>query len=209
MSTGTSPNLSSLPLGALLDQVGAKTPIPGGGSIVPVIGALGASLGTMAVNYSLGRPDLAAHQPALSAAFSTLERSRALLAELAQEDMRAYIALNAAMKLPRGDPRRAAELPALADAAAQVPLTVMATCGDLLRLFESIAAMVNRHLLSDLAIAAILAEAAARASRWNVAINAPLMDPRAGAERLALADVMLRAAVGRLEAIENACRNTG
>ena len=53
----------------------------------------------------------------------------------------------------------------------QIPMAVVAASVDLLRLFDTLATRTNRYLRSDLAIAAVLADATARSSRWNVLIN--------------------------------------
>jgi formiminotetrahydrofolate cyclodeaminase len=153
-----------------LAQTAAKTPTPGGGAVASAVGALGAALAQMVVSYSLGKKNLADHQSKLAEAAHVLERGRAVLLELAEEDAAAYGLVNELQKLPEGDPRRA-HLPAANAASVQVPLAVMGTCVDLLRLFVSLATITNRHLRSDLAIAAILAEATVRASRWNVEVN--------------------------------------
>jgi len=46
---------------------------------------------------------------------------------------------------------------------------------DLLRLFMELVPRTNRMLRSDLGIAAVLADATARSSRWNIAVNAPAL----------------------------------
>jgi len=51
----------------------------------------------------------------------------------------------------------------------------MAAACDLLRHFERLASITNKHLRSDLAIAAVLADAVVRAGRWNVAVNLPML----------------------------------
>jgi formiminotetrahydrofolate cyclodeaminase len=124
----------------------------------------------MVVSYSVGKKSLAQHEPRLQESTKVLERARGLLLELADEDAAAYGTVNELSKLPEGDPRRAG-LPAATAASVQVPLAVMAACVDLLRHFETLAPITNKQLRSDLAIAAVLADATVRASRWNVAVN--------------------------------------
>jgi formiminotetrahydrofolate cyclodeaminase len=48
---------------------------------------------------------------------------------------------------------------------------VLALCAETLELCARLAGISNKHLLSDLAIAAVLLDACARSSRWNVLIN--------------------------------------
>ncbi|MBX3381359.1 MAG: cyclodeaminase/cyclohydrolase family protein [Phycisphaeraceae bacterium] len=155
-----------------LAAVAAKSPAPGGGAVASASGALAAALAQMVVNYSIGKRDLAEQQEELRLAAGKLERARALFLQLADEDAAAYSQLNALQKLPPGDARRAAELPEAERLAVQVPQSVAATAIDLLRHFEQLALITNRHLRTDLGIAADLAEATVRAALWNVRINA-------------------------------------
>ncbi|MBL8746546.1 MAG: cyclodeaminase/cyclohydrolase family protein [Phycisphaerae bacterium] len=198
-------DLRSLTFSELLDRVSAKTPAPGGGAVTASVAALAAALAQMTVNYSLGRKDLVAHAAKHESAIEQLERARWMLLELAVEDVRAYEELNEAMKTPKDDPARPALLAEKASAAIHPPMATIATCAELLRAFEMLAPITNRMLRSDLAIAAVYAEATARASRWNVKVNLPLVDP---AQRTRLdqeTDAMLTRAEASLRVIESAC----
>lgn len=162
----------------LLASIAAKTPTPGGGAVASATAALAAALAQMVVSFSIGKKNLVAHEPELRAAAMRLERSRELLLGLADEDAAAYSAVNELSRLPEDHPRRAAELPEALAASIQVPLSTAAACVELLRLLVSLSGTTNRHLRSDLAIAAILADAAVRASRCNVLANtASIPDP--------------------------------
>lgn len=165
--------LARIPFGDLLDQVAAKSPTPGGGAVASAVGALAAALAQMVLNYSVGKKSLAAHEPVLREHLAGLDRARALFLQLAAEDAAAYGLVNELARLPEGDARRLSELPDAVRASVQAPLATMAAGVETLRRFETLAAITNRHLRSDLAVAAILAEAAGRASRWNVLVNAP------------------------------------
>jgi len=171
MPNSAIPPLQLLPLHQFLAQTAAKTPTPGGGAVACVTGALAAALGQMVVNYSVGKKNLAEFEPSLRDAVARLERARGLLMQLADEDAAAYGAVNELSRLPEWDPRRVAELPDAQAASVQVPLATAAACVDLLRLFQQLVAITNKHLLSDLRIAAILADAGVRASGCNVLVN--------------------------------------
>lgn len=160
----------------------------------------------MVVAYSVGKKSLAAHKVELERAAGQLERGRTLLLELAASDMRAYALLNELQRLAPDDPRRVAEWDAAAVACVQTPRAVVALATDLLRLCETLAPITNEHLRSDLAIAAVLAEACARSGAWNVRVNLPLL--KSEEERAALEGETVRAladASARCAAIEIAC----
>lgn len=182
----TSPEMDpfrSLTVQEFLRRLGDKTPAPGGGAAACAVAATSAALARMVVEYSLGKKNLVEQQPALERAQAALQRLAAMFLELADEDAAAYALLNELERLPEADPRRRAERPGAIEAAIAVPRAAMAGACDLLRLIESLTPITNRHLRSDLAIAAILAEAGAASAWLNVRINLPLLgqSPRAAA----------------------------
>ncbi|RMH26680.1 MAG: hypothetical protein D6693_06740 [Planctomycetota bacterium] len=172
--------MTDQPLSGVLDAIAAKTPTPGGGATAALAGALAAAQAEMVVAYSLGKKDLAEHQEALADARGRLGRSRALFLELAEEDAAAYGLVSELLRLDARDPRRAAELPAAVGAATRVPLACVANATALARLCLTLAPITNPHLASDLAIAALLAEACARAGAENVRVNLPALAEHAG-----------------------------
>jgi methenyltetrahydrofolate cyclohydrolase len=198
-------SLPDIPFSHLLDQIAAKTPTPGGGGVAAITGAMAASLAHMVVAYSLGKKSLAQHQPALEQASAFLTRAREMFIELAREDADAYGLVNELQKLPESDPRRAQEYTAAIQAAIQAPLTSVAAADDLLRRCEALCPITNRHLHSDLAIAAILAESAARASVWMVRVNAASLDHDRRHKLMAQAKSMCEDCARRRESVERAC----
>lgn len=195
--------IGPMPFENLLAALASKTPAPGGGAAAGMLGATGAATGGMVVAYSLGRKALAEHQAFLEQAAQRLERARGLFLALADEDAAAYTVLNTLMKLPENDPVRVEGWRAAVADAMAVPRATLAAACDLLRLFEDLLGRINPHLRSDLAVAAVAAEAAARAAAWNVKINLPLLDAAdrdaVGTETEALAGDA-RARAGRVEA---------
>lgn len=193
-----------LPLAEFLDQVAAKTPAPGGGAVASTVGALAAALAQMAANFSVGKKAFLAHQATHESAIRELVVARAVMLQLADEDAEAYGQLNELQKLPETDPRRAG-IPAALRTAVQVPQELMAASTNLLRLFETLAPITNPWLKSDLAVAAILAEAAARAGAWNVRVNAGQLPESERAAELAAMQQSLLDAAARCRAVEEAC----
>jgi formiminotetrahydrofolate cyclodeaminase len=199
-------SLGSTAFSALLGQIAAKTPAPGGGAVACSTGALAAALAQMVVSYSRGKKSLAQHQTALDAADQYLTRARAVFLELGEEDAQAYGLVNELQKLPEADPRKARELPLALEAATQVPMAAIAAAADLLRLCESLAPITNPYLHSDLAIAAVLADAAGQGSVWNVRVNAAMLsDPEARSAALKQAAVLAGECAARRAAVEKAC----
>lgn len=197
--------IETLTLSQLLDDLAAKTPAPGGGAVAGTVGALAGALGEMVVAYSVGKKSLAQHADEHENAVKRLRMARSLMLALAHEDAQAYGLLSEIRRLPEDDPRRIEEEPEVRAAVLGAPRATMAAAMDLLRLLESLAPITNTWLHSDLAVAAVLAEATARSAWWNVRVNLSLADEaeRSGIVRDGLAS--LEDARARRERIERAC----
>lgn len=152
-----------------LNAAAAKQPTPGGGSITALVGALATSMGEMAVNYSIGRKGLEAHQDTLGKCLAELQRARKLLVELMVEDQRAYADVTATRKRQATDPARLAATVG----AIRVPQAIGATALAVLHLCSQLEGIVNPYLRSDLIVCAELATATVRCAAINVRVNLP------------------------------------
>lgn len=200
-------SFAALSLDEFLAALGDKSPTPGGGAVASVVGALAAALGRMVVAYSVGKKSLAAHQPELERAQTILTLSTSLMLQLAEDDARAYSILNELNRLPETDPTRQQHFPAALNAAIAAPRAILGASCDLLKLLERLQPITNTHLRSDLAIAAILSQAAAKSAWCNIHINLPLLASADEREQLiAEGQSLLTDASQRCERLENACR---
>jgi len=201
-------SLNTQPLGELLDAIAAKVPTPGGGAVASITASLAAALARMVVNYSIGRRSLARYEALHARALNRLTERGHRALELADADARAYARLNQLWKLPEDDPERTAEWSAAVSAAIAAPQEVLELAVDMLRLFEELVETSNRMLRSDLAIAAVLAEAAARAAAWNVRINLPqLGNPEEGRLREESTATLLTEIRSLCERVEQGCQD--
>ena len=160
-------------IGDFLDAAAAKQPAPGGGSAAALAGALAAAMGEMVLNYSVGKKNLAQHEPQLRSALTELTRARGLLLELMAEDQQAYEALTAAKKLPESSPTRQNDFDVALLASIRVPQAMGATALAILQLADALVDKVNHYLLSDLAVCCELAMATVRCAVYNVRANLP------------------------------------
>jgi formiminotetrahydrofolate cyclodeaminase len=168
-TAGSDPDVvfSSQTVDELLDTVAAATSAPGGGSVAAVVAAFAAALVAMAARFSTEEWEDAA------GAVAQAEALRARVLPLADEDARAYESVLVARRLPRElepDARDAALGEALSRAA-DVPLAIAEAALDIASLAAELAEHGNPNLRGDAATAALLSEAAVRATANLVEIN--------------------------------------
>ena len=193
-----------LSLEAFIDRLASSEPVPGGGSASAVAASLAAGLVAMVAGLSRGRPALASHDDLHVEAGSVARALADRFLTLAQEDATAYGAFAAARRLPRAtDEERAARVAAMHGAArlaSEVPLRCVEACREILVEAERLAGRCNMNCSSDLRVAALLTEAAARGAAENVLVNLPSIDDQGWAAEAAGRVEVLLAEIERLSA---------
>jgi formiminotetrahydrofolate cyclodeaminase len=191
-------DLLGLSAGELLDRFASPDPTPGGGSAAALAGATGAALVLMVAGLPKTRTGAASERERLDAARGWAQEAGARLRRLVDEDSRAYDAVVAAYKLPKGsDAEKAARKEAVARAmalATDVPLQTLEACLVVLKAAQEAAEHGNPNALSDARTAGALAWAGLLGAAENVRINSASRG---------------MAAAGALEQVEKALREGG
>lgn len=161
-------------------RLASTEPVPGGGSASAVAASLAASLVEMVAGLSLDRPRYAAYASTIERALRAGQRARRRFLELADADAAAYAHFASARRLPKeteaDQAERGRSLAFAARSASDVPLQIVRDCRDLAVEIEALSGRSNVNASSDLHVAALLVDAAARGAAENVLSNLPSVD---------------------------------
>ncbi len=198
-------DLQNQQLGDLLDSIAARKPSPGGGAVASVAAALAGALGQMVAAYSAPTSDPASDDSAIRDGMACLESGRRSALELAAEDARAYDEYSNLKKAIKESGGSKTDLVPTIRRIIDAPNRSISLSLEMLEACASMAPHANRWLLSDLAIAAEMAAAAARSSVWNLRVNTPLLAEALGAEGEDEATSMLERADREVERAQGMC----
>jgi glutamate formiminotransferase/glutamate formiminotransferase/formiminotetrahydrofolate cyclodeaminase len=143
-----------------LDAVAEATPIPAGGTVAALVGALAASLGIMGARLS--------RQEGVESRLSEISRR---LRDLMQADGNAYRAYIQATRLVKTDRTRPTILSSALHLATEIPLEIAEQATEAGALLHACSAEAKPRVQSDLTVGLLLAIAAADAGRHTVAEN--------------------------------------
>ena len=170
--------LVELKTSEFVGTVASSEPAPGGGSVAALTGALSAALAEMVCTLTKTE-DLSG----LKAEAAELKEK---LLVMTDKDTEAFMKVANAFSMPKEtDDEKAARSAAIQDgllACLESPREVMLLARDAIRVIQKVSENYNTNAASDLGVAALSAEAAAKGAWLNVLINAgSLKDKEKGA----------------------------
>jgi formiminotetrahydrofolate cyclodeaminase len=203
---------TKLGLESFLDRTADRTPTPGGGSVTGAAGALACALARMVAAYSVRKSTESTARTRIEETAVRLRRADQLLRALITQDAVAYAEMTEAATSRRLQPARTpADEKTYQDAvlaAVAVPMEMAALVSNALSTMDEFKAVASRRLLSDLAIAAVLADATARSAAYTVRVNArELNDTQEKTKLLSDMDDIIEHCAGHRESIESFVRD--
>jgi formiminotetrahydrofolate cyclodeaminase len=160
---------------SFLGALASKSPTPGGGSAVAVLGAMGAALVSMVANLTIGKKNYEGVEADMFDALHEADRLREQILSLVAADIAAFDQVMAAYGLPKETEAqkqsRSEAIQLGLKAATEVPLVCAKLCREVILLSRSVAEKGNRNVISDAGVAVLSAHAGFRSAVLNVHVN--------------------------------------
>jgi len=153
----------------------SNEPVPGGGSIAALSGALAAALAEMVANLTIGKKKYVEVESEMKGIVEALEVKRQELIELIDKDASSFDDVMKAFKLPKEtDEEKAARSNAIQEGtkyAASVPLQTAKIAYSIMEYSKIVVEKGNTNAVTDGAVSAMMARTAVLSALMNVKIN--------------------------------------
>lgn len=166
----------------------SKEPVPGGGSVSALVGALGTALGRMVGSLTVGKKKYADVEEEMLSLMDEADGLQRELLDLVQKDIDIFQPLSElyGMKAETDEEkeRKAQLMETALEDACRVPMEIMEKCGRAIELAGIFAEKGSMLAVSDAGASAIICKAALQAASLNVYINTGSMGNKRRAEEL-------------------------
>ena len=167
--------LTELTIKEFINKVISNDPVPGGGSVSALNGALAGALAAMVANLTIGRKKYAEVNDIMVELSSRFEKLSSRLIEDVDRDSDAYNRVFAAFKMPKEtDEEKQARSEAIqreTKYAAQVPMEVARAVYEVLPMIDTVAQKGNSNAVTDACVSMMCARTAILGALLNVRIN--------------------------------------
>ena len=175
--------LSAITCEEFAAKLASKEPVPGGGGVAALVGALGAALGSMVGNYSIGKKKFLGmeekHQEIIDKSCDLMTK----LLSLIDEDAENFEPLSRAYGLPKDTPEEAVEkervLQECLKVAASGPIKMVEYIYEAIKLQEELVDISTKIIISDVGCGVQFLKAALNSASLNVTVNLNLISDEA------------------------------
>ncbi len=153
----------------------SKAPVPGGGGVAALVGALGTALGGMVCNLTTGKKKYAQYEDDIQRITKDAQALCDKLINMIDEDAENFLPLSAAYGLPKETEEEKAHkeevLEKCLKTACSVPIEIVRVAAQAVDLQEELAIKGSKLALSDVGVGAALLRSAILGGWLNVVIN--------------------------------------
>lgn len=184
------------------EVLASKAPVPGGGGASALVGAIGAALGSMVGELTVGKKKYADVEDEVKELMAKCQELREAELKLIDGDAEVFEPLSKAYGIPKDDPTRDEVMAKVLKDACEVPMDIMRVTCKAIDLLERLGEIGSRLAISDVGVGVVDCKAALQGASLNVFINTKSMKDRELAEKLeAEADEMLTVYCAKADAI--------
>lgn len=167
--------LSQATCDVFAERLASKEPVPGGGGVAALAGALGAALATMVANYSIGKKAFLGMEDKHQSMIDASTDLRIKLLSLIDEDAENFEPLSKAYGLPTSTDEEKAEkekvLQAALKVAADGPIKMVEYIYEAIKIQEELVDMSTKLIISDVGCGVQMLKAALYSANLNVIVN--------------------------------------
>ncbi len=171
--------LQNLTVKGFIDELGSKSPAPGGGSVAALSASLASSLASMVFNLTIGKKEYMEYEKSLKEnideASEKVNMCKEEFLELMERDTNAFLSLMDAFKMPKNTEEeikeRKEKIAQGNKEALEIPLEVANKAYELYDYIFIAVKYGNKNAVSDAGVAASLTATALEGAILNVKIN--------------------------------------
>jgi formiminotetrahydrofolate cyclodeaminase len=166
-----------------IHAVASADPTPGGGSVASVVASLGAALGAMVTNFTIGKKKYAEFQKESEEILFQLNDQIRKFIDLAQKDINTYAVVSIAYAMPKESENekllRTNAISSASETALKVPFEIMKLSTKVSACLQKLSKFGNPNLDSDMVGAGLLIQAATETAFFCVHANLPFIKDQA------------------------------
>lgn len=167
--------LQNLNIKDFMSKTSGSDPVPGGGSISALCGALASALAEMVTGLTIGRKKYAEVEDEMKAIAPKMAEAQTKFLQFIDDDANAYNLVFNSFKLPKDTEEekaiRSTEIQKATLKAISVPLEVAKTAVEIMDPIAEIAKKGNQNAITDACVAMMCARTATLGALLNVRIN--------------------------------------
>ena len=158
-----------------VNKLASKSPVPGGGGVAAIVGAIGVALSSMVCNLTTGKKRYAEYEDDIQNILKKAADLQQDLMQMIDEDAENFLPLSKAYGMPRDtEEERILKEQTLEKAlkqACKVPVEIVKTCYEAIKLHAELVDKGSRLAISDVGVGVQCLRAAIISGRLNVIIN--------------------------------------
>lgn len=158
-----------------VDETFSKAPVPGGGGVASLVGALGAALGGMVCNLTTGKKKYAQYEEDIQRIMKEAEALKKEMMGMIDQDAQNFLPLSKAYGLPTSTDEekkyKEETMQAALKVAIQVPVDIVKVCYKAIKLHEELVNKGSTLAISDVGCGVLCLKGAMMSGWLNVVIN--------------------------------------